>query len=759
MFRVLNCIRDSHDIRFVLMAAFVCLLATSTAVWLHTRTPERKVALRWGALAMTGVSFGAGVWATHFIAMLAYVPHLRTGYDLLGTAWSLATAMVFATAGFALASTSPHRAFKAAGGALVGGGIGAMHFIGMWAFRPQGVVLWDRGYVIASLAIGVMFGALALLAIGRKPDLRRGILASLTLTVAICGMHFTAMAAATIVPNPTVVPPMEVAARPVLAAMVLVVAVLILLGAALMGWVEAVHRRGAVAKLRAATDAMPAALAMYDADDRLVVWNAAYERLRPHYAQLLKPGLLFDDMARADGFDDEWLTQRKQERRKGLPIEIEMAGGHWVRIENTPTADGGLITVGIDVTELKRHAEALSSALAHAEAASRAKSEFLANLSHEIRTPLNGVAGLTDVLAGSRLTAKQRELVGLIRGSAETVDDLLGEILDLSGIEAGLVPVADEPFRLDAALQEVAEPYRAAAAERGLDLRLEGVDDLKLAVRGDAERLKQLLGALLSNALKFTDVGEVVLSAQALGEDRYRLAVTDTGVGFDMALKDRLFESFTQADGSSTRLRGGAGVGLARARRFAELLGADLDCTSEPGRGSAFTVEIRLPEAADWPASAAGPAEARAEIEAEDDADAGRPLVALIVDDNATNRRVLEMILDQVGIGFTSVENGLEAVEACDKHRFDVILMDIQMPVMDGLAATREISRREIAAGRTHAPVIVVSANGLPEQVAASRQAGAARHLDKPISAAVLLQALAEVVGPPEPPTQLTRAA
>ncbi len=126
--------------------------------------------------------------------MLAYVPHLRTGYDLLGTAWSLATAMVFATAGFALASTSPHRAFKAAGGALVGGGIGAMHFIGMWAFRPQGVVLWDRGYVIASLAIGVMFGALALLAIGRKPDLRRGILASLTLTVAICGMHFTAMA-------------------------------------------------------------------------------------------------------------------------------------------------------------------------------------------------------------------------------------------------------------------------------------------------------------------------------------------------------------------------------------------------------------------------------------------------------------------------------------------------------------------------------------------------------------------------------------
>jgi signal transduction histidine kinase/CheY-like chemotaxis protein len=753
VFRVLSCIRDSHDIRFVLVAAFACLLATSTAVWLHARTPERQVAWRWGALALTGVSFGAGVWATHFIAMLAYAPHVRTGYDLFGTAWSLVTAMVFATAGFTVASISPHRALKAAGGAVVGAGIGAMHFIGMWAFRPQGVVLWDRNYVVASLLIGVAFGALALLAIGRKPTLRRGVLASLTLTVAICGMHFTAMAAATIVPNPTVVPPMEVAARPVLASMVLVVAVLILLGAVMMGWVEAVHRRGAVAKLRAATDAMPAALAMYDADDRLVVWNATYERLRPHYAELLKPGLLFDDMARADGFDEDWLAQRKRERREGVPLEIEMAGGQWVRIENTPIADGGLITVGVDITELKRHAEALSSALAHAEAASRAKSEFLANMSHEIRTPLNGVAGLTDVLAGTRLTAKQREVVRLIRGSAETVDGLLGEILDLSRIEAELAPVADEPFHLGEVLRAVLERYRPQATQRGLGIRLELANRVTGVVRGDEERLTQLLGALVSNAVKFTDQGEVVLAAETLGEDRYRLSVSDTGVGFDVALKDRLFESFTQADGSSTRRRGGAGVGLALARRCAELMGADLGCTSEPGQGSTFSLEISLPAAQ---ATAAPAPEGSAPGSS---AEADRPLLALIVDDNATNRRVLEMILEQVGIGFASVENGLEAVEACDGRQFDVILMDIQMPVMDGLAATREIRRREAATVRPHAPVIVVSANGLPEQVAASRQAGAERHLAKPINAGVLLQALAEVVGPMDPSPELSRVA
>ena len=754
LFRMLTCIRYDHDFRFVLMAAFVCLLATSTSVWLNARMPQQRGAWRWGALALTGVSFGAGVWATHFIAMLAYAPRLRVGYDLYGTALSLVTAMVAATLGFAIASRWKHPLSRVAAGVLVGGGIAAMHFVGMWAFRPQGVVLWDRDYVIASVVIGVAFAALALFTAGPKPGLRRGALAALILTLAICGMHFTAMAAVTILPNPAAPPPAEVASRPVVAVVVLAVATLIMLGAAMMGWVEAVHRRSAMAKLRAATNAMPAALAMYDADDRLVVWNAAYERLRPHYPQLLKSGLLFDHLVRADGFDEAWMLERKRARRRGEPVEVELEDGQWVRFENTATPDDGVITVGVDVTALKRHADALAAALDHAETASRAKSEFLANMSHEIRTPLNGVAGLTDVLAHTRLSLKQRELVGLIRASAETVDGLLGEILDLSRIEAGLAPVADAPFHLGEAVRAVTELHRPAAAERGLRLLIDGDDEIDAVVRGDEARLKQVLGALLSNAVKFTDHGEVVVSARALGQDRFRLAVTDSGVGFDEAIKEQLFERFTQADGSSTRRRGGAGLGLALARRCANLLGGELDCTSEPDRGSTFTLDIRLPAAEPGGAPSEAPP-AIADSGAHDD----RPLVALIVDDNATNRRVLEMILQEAGIGFASVENGHEAVEACETRRYDVILMDIQMPVMDGLTATREIRRREADFGRSHAPVIVVSANGLPEQVAASRQAGAERHLAKPISAGVLLQTLAEVIGPSGPPPELTRAA
>ena len=370
-------------------------------------------------------------------------------------------------------------------------------------------------------------------------------------------------------------------------------------------------------------------------------------------------------------------------------------------------------------------------------------------MSHEIRTPLNGVTGLADVLAGTRLSRQQRELVASIRGSAETVDDLLGEILDLSRIEAGLEAVADAPFDLTEAVRDVTELYRPRAAERGIGMRIEGAGEAH--VRGDEARLKQLLGALVDNAVKFTDQGEVVVSVHALGDDRFRLAVTDSGIGFDLAIKDRLFERFTQADGSSTRSRGGAGLGLALARRCADLLGGELDCTSEEGKGSTFTLEVRLPAAEAEP-----PAPAPAATVPDDAApEADRPLTALIVDDNATNRQVLEMILEQVGIGFASVENGLEAVEACEARPFDVILMDIQMPVMDGLTATREIRRRETAAGRPHAPVIVVSANCLPEQVTASRQAGAERHLSKPINAVVLLQALAEVVGPTPEMTQV----
>jgi signal transduction histidine kinase/DNA-binding NarL/FixJ family response regulator len=739
VFKVLTCIRQEHDFRLVLVAALVCLLATATTVWLYSRTLRQHGSWRLGWAAVTGTAAGSGVWATHFIAMLAYGPELQTGYDLGGTALSLALAIASTTAGFAIAARWRGRLFTVLGGAVVGGGVGLMHFVGMAAFRPRGEVIWDPPYVVASLIIGISLAAAALVIAGPRPGWRRGAAAALTQTASICGLHFTAMAAASVLPDPYASAPAELAARPVLAAMVLAVAVLILASAVLIAVFEAAHHRDAVNKLRIATDAMPAALAVYDADDRLVVWNGAFQRLRPSFADLLRPGLTFAELAAAQGYDEAWIGRRVIERREGRPIEMEVADGRWARIENMATADGGLITVGVDVTEMKRHANALAEALEQAEVADRAKAEFLANVSHEIRTPLNGVVGAANVLASAGLTGDQSELLSVIRASAETLDALLGKILDLSRLESGQMQAHSAIFHLADAIRAVADLHRPAAEQAGIELRLELRPDASVEVEGDVERIRRILADLLSNAIKFTDHGQVTVRAGALDETRFRLEVEDTGIGFDTAHKEALFERFSQADGSATRRHGGAGLGLALASEYAGLLGATLTCESTPGKGSVFSLDVPLKRIAASAAAVAPSART-------DAGPAAGPPCALVVDDNPMNRKVLELILRQLEFEFVPAENGQLALDAFEERRFDVILMDVQMPVMDGLTATREIRRRELQAARAKTPVIVVSANCMPEHVEAALQAGAERCLAKPIDVAELTNALEAVL-------------
>ena len=261
-------------------------------------------------------------------------------------------------------------------------------------------------------------------------------------------------------------------------------------------------------------------------------------------------------------------------------------------------------------------------------------------------------------------------------------------------------------------------------------------------------RLRQILGNLLSNAIKFTDKGEVRLSVDQPDPDTatVRFAVHDTGVGFEPGFKAHIFDQFQQADGSSTRRHGGTGLGLAISKQAATLLGGDLDCQSTPGEGSVFTLTLDLQPA---PAAAGEMEPVEPVVLSEPiepcEPDDGTTLRVLVVDDHPTNRRVVEMILDQVGAQSVSVENGQEALEAYLNDRFDVVLMDIQMPVMDGLTATRTIRLHERESDRRATPVIILSANALPEHIEAGKAAGADRHLAKPISAAALLHVIAEV--------------
>jgi signal transduction histidine kinase/ActR/RegA family two-component response regulator len=382
-------------------------------------------------------------------------------------------------------------------------------------------------------------------------------------------------------------------------------------------------------------------------------------------------------------------------------------------------------------------ARSLREALERAQSAERTKTRFLANMSHELRTPLNGVAGMTEALANSMLNPTQRELVDGIRFSSFTLDHLIGDLITVSrdGVAAPMERQALS-FRLGAAVQAIALPFGIEARTKGLSFAVEIDPSADVQVTGAASSLGELLACLLSNAIKFTERGAVRIGVRRVGRGRFAVEVSDTGVGFDANLKARMFETFSQQDDSDTRRFGGAGLGLAVARRLAEELGGSLDAHSTPGEGSVFSFELDLTEAGDMAIVEAANPETQA---------ASEPRV-LIVDDNAMNRKVLELILEQVGVGWVSVENGRQAVEAASAQPFTAVLMDIQMPVMDGLSATREIRRNECESGRPTVPVIIVSASCQPEHLDAGRAAGAQRHLGKPVSAHTLIEALNDVL-------------
>jgi PAS domain S-box-containing protein len=388
-----------------------------------------------------------------------------------------------------------------------------------------------------------------------------------------------------------------------------------------------------------------------------------------------------------------------------------------------------IVTLGEDVTDQRAASASMREALAEAEQASLAKSVFLANMSHEIRTPLNGIIAGADMLSQSALSPRERELVEIIRTSGSSLEHVLSDILDLARIESGQLSVEAHDFEVGDLIRSVAALSRLRADEKGVALTVELAADLDGAVTGDPVRLRQVLTNLLSNAVKFTDRGCVTLVAARNAEGLARFTVRDTGVGFDAASKARVFARFQQADSSITRRFGGTGLGLTISQQLVELMGGALDCDSTLGDGSAFWFEIPLPPAM-------GAAEAVHEAAAPQ-----RPLRILLADDHPTNRKVVEMML--AGLAeVVSVENGLVAVDAHAADRFDLILMDMQMPVMDGLTALTEIRRREADAGAGRTPAIMLTANALPEHVAASRQAGADHHLAKPITAASLFGAI-----------------
>ena len=495
-------------------------------------------------------------------------------------------------------------------------------------------------------------------------------------------------------------------------------------------------------------------------DGTIVSWNPAAEALYGYradevvgssIARIIPPDRIDEmravlDQVAAGGVIDHLETVRVRKDGRHVPVLLTISP-----IRNDDGEVVGASTIARDITEQKRLEAELHAARDQAMESSRLKSEFLATMSHEIRTPLNGVVGMIGLLVDSDLDPEQRRYAETANRSADALMSVLNDILDFSKIEAGRLDLEVIRFDLRLVMDDVAEILAERAHAKQLELVVVVEPDVPDIVRGDPGRVRQVLLNLVSNAIKFTESGEIVVRADVVEKTStqvcVRIAVRDTGVGIEAAALGSLFEPFTQADASTTRHYGGTGLGLAIAARLAELMGGSLEAESEPGRGSTFSFTIRL-EKDTSPPPALSPVRT--------DLDGVR---VLIVDDNATNRTILENQVAAWGMKSVSVSSGSAALRVIDEavqagDGFDVALLDLGMPDMDGLALASNIRSRRTTASL---PIVLLTSTAVRGAADAARQVGIDAFLPKPVRQSQLFDAIATVLGSTELPTMVTR--
>ena len=501
-----------------------------------------------------------------------------------------------------------------------------------------------------------------------------------------------------------------------------------------------------VRTLDQALDAMPDGFLLCDKDDRVLRWNQRYVEMFPWMRGVLRVGMHYDELSAPvtdtpllDASAEqraEWLAERDRMHQAGEgEWERDLGNGLVVRIVDRRTREGGVVSVFHDVTADERR---LSQAKANAEAANQAKSQFLATMSHEIRTPLNAVLGLNELMLHSTLDLQQRRHAELIGSSGRLLLALINDILDVSRIEAGHLQLASSPFGVRSAGEGVVALLRERALGKGLALRFEMIPNEDTLVLGDAIRLQQILFNLLGNAIKFTDSGAVQLTiAVEPGPDRtltLRLEVSDTGIGIAASAMPTLFDRFTQADSTTMRRYGGSGLGLAITREIVQLMGGTIATTSVPGTGSRFVVTIpsRFVDRAELAPVQPGTTPAEAP---------GQPLRILVAEDNDVNQILIDAVLARMGHRVHLVANGQQAVEAVRRGDYDLVLMDLQMPGMDGMEATQAI--RALDGPRASLPIIAMTANAFEDDRRACLAAGMDDYVAKPIDVDQLARAIA----------------
>lgn len=755
-----------YDIRLVVLSVVIAILASYAALDLAGRVTSARGRARHIWLCGGAAAMGIGIWSMHYVGMLAFHLPVPVQYDWPTVLVSLVAAMIASAIALFVVSRDKMGLQRAAiASVFMGAAIAGMHYIGMAAMRLQAMCVYSPLIVHISVVLAIVISFVALLLSFRLRGEQRSIgwrkvVCALVMGAAIPVMHYTGMAAASFALSDTVQGDLShsLSISSVGLTGIIVVTMMILGLTVLTALLD--RRLSAQAseletserRYRQIIETALDAIVGMDASGLIVDWNARAEvtfgwKRTEVIGKLLSTTIIPERYRESHERGLRHFAHTGQSTILGTRVEISALhrDGHEFPIELTVShlrwGATDFFTAFIrDITERKRTEQALRDAKDSAEAANEAKSTFLATMSHEIRTPMNGILGMTELVLDTNLTEEQRQSLGLVRLSAESLLSVINDILDFAKIEAGKMELESIPFDLRESLGETMKGLCVRADQKGLELVYEVQADVPEALLGDPGRIRQILINLVGNAIKFTERGEVFVTVTSESDDkdiaRLHFRVSDTGVGIPAEKQEKIFEAFSQADGSMARKYGGTGLGLTICTRLVSMMEGRIWVESQLGQGSTFhfTVSLAIQEAPARP-SPLNPEQLR-------------DMHALIVDDNATNRRVLHGMLSRWGMKPTAVDGGRTALQALEIAKsagnpFPLIVLDGQMPEMDGFTLAEQIKKDPTLVGAT---IMMLTSAGQLGDAVRCRELGISSYLVKPIRQGELLEAICNVL-------------